>query len=104
MWKGEVYLGHWIGYMPGEERMAISKLDQRRGSVELLHRFTTLSSCTEAALTPDEAMDQPAGIRMFDMLKGGPSAQKEQFRCRPALLCLLFSVTLFWGIPDTQHI
>lgn len=89
MWKGALYFGHWIAYMPGEERMAISKVDLHSASVEPLHRFTTLSSSIEASLIPDEAMEQPTGISFIDILKGRPAAaQNQQFRCQSASSCL----------------
>lgn len=87
MWKDELYFGHWIAYMPGEERMAISKVDLHSGSVKPLHRFTTLSSCIEASLIPDQALEQPTGMRIIEVLKGRLPAQKQQFRCQYASSC-----------------
>ncbi len=48
-----MYVGHWIAYMPGEERMAISKVDLENGVMRLLHRFSTLSKCIENAVMPN---------------------------------------------------
>lgn len=63
MWEDDLYLGHWIAYMPGEERMAISRLDLQTGTVKLLHRFTNLSRDIEESLLPDHMTAQKSSIR-----------------------------------------
>eukprot|EP00884_Botryococcus_braunii_P008167 jgi/Botrbrau1/17351/Bobra.0015s0095.1 len=47
MWKGEVHLGHWIGFLPAQERMSISRADLATNTVHFIHRFTNLSSLIE---------------------------------------------------------
>ena len=43
VWRNEVYLGHWIGFLPAQERMAIARLDLDAGVVQYVHRFSYLS-------------------------------------------------------------
>jgi hypothetical protein len=49
IWKGEVYLGHWIGFLPAQERMSISRMDLENNTVHFLHRFSSLSPAVEEA-------------------------------------------------------
>ncbi len=52
-WRGGVYLAHWIIFAPGEERMAISALDEAAGRVRLAHVLSPLPAAAEAAQRPD---------------------------------------------------
>lgn len=52
MWRDEVYLGHWIGFLPAQERMAIARLDLDAGIVRYVHRFSHLSDEIESAQHP----------------------------------------------------
>lgn len=61
VWKGEVYLGHWIGFLPAQERMALAKLDLDSGVVKYVHRFSHLPEEIEAAQHPDTAQDIQTG-------------------------------------------
>lgn len=82
VWRNEVYLGHWIAYMPGEERMAISRLDREEGAVKLVHRFTSLSDEVEAAVLPDLTPGQ-GSLRKAGVLRltsGKLSEQGSKFR------------------------
>ena len=42
MWRDGVYLAHWIYYGRGEERMAISALDEPAALVRLVHVLSPL--------------------------------------------------------------
>ncbi len=53
IWKGDVYLGHWIGFRPAQERMALAVLDEEAGLVRYVHRFSHLSGAIEAAAHAD---------------------------------------------------
>ena len=48
MWRNSVYLAHWIYYGRGQERMAISALDERAGLVRLVHVLSPLPPATTA--------------------------------------------------------
>ena len=61
IWQGEVYLGHWIGFLPAQERMALAKLDMEAGVVKYVHRFSHLSEEIEAAQHPDTTQDIQTG-------------------------------------------
>lgn len=77
-----MYLGHWIAYMPGEERMAISRLDREEGVVKLVHRFTSLSDEVEASVLPDLIPGQ-GSLRKAGVLRltsGKLSEQRSKFR------------------------
>ncbi|KAK9830983.1 hypothetical protein WJX81_005385 [Elliptochloris bilobata] len=52
VWKGAVYLGHWIGFRPAQERMAIAVLDEDARLVRFVHRFSHLPAAIEAAQYP----------------------------------------------------
>jgi len=52
-WRGGVYLAHWIIFAPGEERMAISALDEGAGRVRLAHVLSPLPAAAEAAQRAD---------------------------------------------------
>lgn len=74
MWRGEVYLGHWVAYAPAQERMAVSRLHMQSGRVSLVHRFSTVSAEIEAALTLSAA--DKAGC----LLRGRSSTMPRPFR------------------------
>ncbi|BDA41016.1 hypothetical protein COCOBI_01-6710 [Coccomyxa sp. Obi] len=80
LWRNELYVGHWIAYMPGQERMAISKVDLQNGVMRLVHRFSTLSSCTENSLMPNQGVKQPGVLTLLDILSMGQARKKEEFR------------------------
>ena len=61
IWQGEVYLGHWIGFLPAQERMALAKLDMDAGRVNYVYRFSHLPEEVEAAQHPDTAQDIQTG-------------------------------------------
>lgn len=61
IWQGEVYLGHWIGFLPAQERMALAKLDMESGIVKYVHRFSHLPEKIEAAQHPDTPQDIQTG-------------------------------------------
>ena len=64
IWKNEVYLGHWIGFLPAQERMAIARLDMDAGIVRYEYRFSQLSDEIESAQHPDLASDKQAGASL----------------------------------------
>ncbi len=77
-----MYLGHWIGYMPGKERMAISKLDLQGGAVRLLHRFSTLDPSLESAVVPDQGTTQVGAFKkLLALLDIRQNCQDAGFRC-----------------------
>ena len=49
MWKGDIYLGHWIGFLPAQERMSISRMDLAANTVHFVHRFSNLTTIVEEA-------------------------------------------------------
>ncbi len=51
-WRGDLYLAHWIYFAPGEERYAISALDEAAGVVRLVHVLSPLSPAVAAAQLP----------------------------------------------------
>ena len=53
IWKNEVYLGHWIGFLPAQERMAVARLDMEAGVVRYMYRFSHLPDDIERAQYPD---------------------------------------------------
>ena len=48
VWRDSVYLAHWIYYARGEERMAISALDEPAGLVRLVHVLNPLPPAVAA--------------------------------------------------------
>lgn len=56
-----MYLGHWIGFLPAQERMALAKLDMEAGVVKYVHRFSHLPEEIEAAQHPDSTQDIQTG-------------------------------------------
>ena len=56
-----MYLGHWIGFLPAQERMALAKLDLDAGVVKYVYRFSHLPEEVEAAQHPDNAQDIQTG-------------------------------------------
>lgn len=48
-WRGNIYLAHWIYFARGEERMAISAIDEAAGLVRLAHVLSPLARAVEAA-------------------------------------------------------
>ena len=62
IWQGQVYLGHWIGFLPAQERMSLAKLDMEAGIVRFVHRFSHLPEEVEAAQHPDTAQDFQTGV------------------------------------------
>ncbi len=48
-WRGDIYLAHWIYFARGEERMAISTIDETAGLVRLAHVLSPLPPAVEAA-------------------------------------------------------
>ncbi|KAK9841053.1 hypothetical protein WJX81_008184 [Elliptochloris bilobata] len=52
-WKGQVWLAHWIIFAPGEERMAISSLDETTGDVHLAHVLSPIPGPVEVAQRVD---------------------------------------------------
>ena len=52
-----MYLGHWIGFLPAQERMALAKLDMDAGLVKYVYRFSHLPEEIEAAQHPDTAQE-----------------------------------------------
>lgn len=68
MWRNEVYLGHWIGFLPAQERMALARLDLDAGIVRYVHRFSHLSDEIESAQHPQlaQVLLKPAGrVRLW---------------------------------------
>ena len=61
IWRGEVWLGHWIGFLPAQERMALARLDMAAGVVKFEYRFSHLPEEVEAAQHPDTAQDIQTG-------------------------------------------
>ena len=61
IWRGEVWLGHWIGFLPAQERMALARLDMDAGVVNYEYRFSHLPEEVEAAQHPDTAQDIQTG-------------------------------------------
>ena len=61
IWRGEVWLGHWIGFLPAQERMALARLDMDAGVVKFEYRFSRLPEEVEAAQRPDTAQDIQTG-------------------------------------------
>ena len=48
VWRDSVYLAHWIYYGRGQERMAISALDEPAGVVRLVHVLSPLPPAVAA--------------------------------------------------------
>ena len=48
-WRGDIYLAHWIYFARGEERMAISAIDEAAGLVRLAHVLSPLPPVVKAA-------------------------------------------------------
>ena len=48
MWRNSVYLAHWIYYGRGQERMAVSALDEAAGLVRLVHVLSPLPPAVAA--------------------------------------------------------
>lgn len=69
-----MYLGHWIGFLPAQERMALARLDTDAGVVEYVYRFSQLSDEIESAQHPDLANDKQSGAS----LRVGPFMKKEK--------------------------
>jgi len=67
-------LGHWIGFLPAQERMAIARLDADAGIVRYVYRFSHLSDDIETAQHPDIAIDKQSGAS----LRVGPFTKKEK--------------------------
>ena len=56
-----MWLGHWIGFLPAQERMALARLDTDAGVVKFEYRFSHLPEEVEAAQHPDTAQDIQTG-------------------------------------------
>ena len=80
VWRNQIFLGHWMAYLPAQERMAISYLNITAGRVELVHRFTTLSSEIEQTVPP---LGPPAKISLRRSLRllGNAAVEQPSFRC-----------------------
>ena len=80
VWRDEIFLGHWMAYLPGQERMALSVLNLREGKVELVHRFSALSEELEEIVARPEA---PASVRPLRKLLplGKAPFETPVFRC-----------------------
>ena len=75
VWRNQVFLGHWMAYLPAQERMAISYLNLTAGRVELVHRFSTLSSEIEQTVAP---LEPPAKLTLRRSLRLLDNAAREQ--------------------------
>ena len=56
-----MWLGHWIGFLPAQERMALARLDMDAGVVRFEYRFSRLPEEVEAAQHPDTAQGIQTG-------------------------------------------
>ena len=77
MWNEQIFLGHWMAYLPGQERMAISLLNLREGKVELVHRFSALSKELEEIVARPEAPARLSPLRKLLPLGKATSATPE---------------------------
>ena len=88
VWRNQVFLGHWMAYQPAQERMALSYLNLTAGKVELVHRFSTLSSEIEQTAAP---LEPPAKLTLRRSLRllGNTALEQPAFRysIRDALRC-----------------
>lgn len=86
IWKNQIYLGHWVGYLPAQERMAISVLNLEKGKTELVHRFSSLSKEIEDSVQPEVMAPQASYSLRRSLLPGRltatvKTAEKSAFRC-----------------------
>ena len=87
VWDNQIYLGHWVAYLPAQERMAISVLNLEQGRTELVHRFSSLSKEKEDSVQPEEMAPQVSYSLRRSLLLGRltatvKTAEKPAFRCR----------------------
>ena len=83
VWKNQIYLGHWVAYLPAQERMAISVLNLEKGRTELVHRFSSLSKEIEESVRPKELMPKVSHSLRRGLLPAKPKAGVQPaFRCR----------------------
>ena len=68
-----MYLGHWIGFRPAQERMAIAVLDEDAHLVRFVHRFSHLSAAVEAAAHVD-------GLRPAAKAESASAEQGDNFK------------------------
>ena len=86
VWDGQIYLGHWVAYLPAQERMAISVLHLEQGKTELVHRFSSLSKEIEDSVQPEVMAPQASYSLRRSLLPGRltatvKTAEKSVFRC-----------------------
>jgi len=75
-----VFLGHWIGYLPAQERMALSVLNLESGKTELVHRFSTLSKEIEDSALPKEAPAAKISLRRSLLPMQHSASRQANFR------------------------
>ena len=107
-WKGEVYLGHWIGFRPAQERMALAVLDEEAGLVRFVHRFSHLPAEVEGAQYPSgatpaakaESASAEAGVEFKREKNWGFVAEGERLLVFYALLPCTVVLEFDAGAPD----
>ena len=107
-WKGEVYLGHWIGFRPAQERMALAVLDEEAGLVRFVRRFSHLPADVEGAQYPSgatpaakaESASAEAGVEFKREKNWGFVAEGERLLIFYALLPCTVVLEYDAGAPD----
>lgn len=79
-WRGQLWLAHWIIFAPGEERMAISAVDEATGLVRLVHVLSPLPARVEAA----QHVDGNAGAEEAESLSAVQGSSFAREKCAPA--------------------
>lgn len=88
VWKDQIFLGHWVGYLPAHERMAISVLNLEKGRTELVHRFSSLSREIEDSGRPESLLPKSSQSLPRSLLAAKPKARVQPvFRCRILHAC-----------------
>ena len=83
VWKDQIYLGHWVAYLPAQERIAISVLNLEKGRTELVHRFSSLSKEIEESVWPEELVPKVSHSLRRGLLPAKPKpGTQPAFRCR----------------------
>ena len=79
-WRGQLWLAHWIIFAPGEERMAISAVDEATGLVRLVHVLSPLPARVEAA----QHVDGSTGAEEAESLSAVQGSSFAREKCAPA--------------------